>query len=622
MADPKPESIDSVISGLIELPYHNFRKLELRTYSDQIKRPTEFVGETDPMKIYYGTGNLSELFMQLDDCLEVNEETISWKDYINPKSVMQRIFERIQILNSDRDISMTVDTVRNESDLSKRFDSGTRLKQMILEYMERFNVRPLLFKDEDKTMDPTWKNLTGLYSHVFVRDVPSGYSKAQFGLPKAIDTAQAALTRYPYEQNLIKIPQIDIERFTDLRNEFGAKGANLLLLSELKEMINNLNESRIFGVNLEIPEFRVLPVDVYRRWKNGGQVDEQLRPYFDWANSLKESVRRDPSSWTMSDYIVRSSAVHSEDGETITGAGIYDSELVYADSDFETFKKAVLKVYHSTESPAAGRYRKSNGVEIEEMGLVIQRYVSPEFVSGPAGSNKGYINSRIPGVPGLMEIVTAHSRNFVNREALNYFIAMDAEISDHAFRSVHHFRPDERKVNPDLIIRVSQLSYALERIWNRNLQLEFVGEGHTVHIVQIRALPEKRLESDNGLQFPDEKSIHSGAAIGYGDLVLPLLHNESDNTDRTGFVVFQSNDGWTVGSNNSTNFPKEGAVIIYDAAGINGHIQTICAEKGLICVYPDLNRDDRAAMYYSDLVRLPRVRVVSNGIEARIYKVE
>lgn len=383
----------------------------------------------------------------------------------------------------------------------------------------------------------------------------------------------------------------DNGKFDRLRLQYGAKAANLILLSE---MVGDINVLRNNSINLEIavPDFRAVPVTLYRAWREGKLPNDNLNPYFEWVSGVD------------TDYIVRSSAVFSEDGENVTGAGIYASVRVGKGTTFADFKNAVAKVYQSTDSPTALAYRASNRVGQEEMGLVIQK-----FISAYAPSQVGYVNSRLVGVPDLMEVVTGTSRNFVNREKLNKGTSP----------TVHHFPPDQFKINPSLISRVTQLTATLERIWGGDIQIEFVEQREIVNVVQVRGLPGNIKSQTTEIKFPDETPIYTGAAIGVGDIELPVLNGQGGNNENIGVVVFTGNYGWTIGIDRY-HLPEEGAVIICGSEGRNGHIQTLCAEKGLVCVFPDVNKDNPNTISYRELSKLKKVRIVSNGIEARVYE--
>lgn len=91
-----------------------------------------------------------------------------------------------------------------------------------------------------------------------------------------------------------------------------------------------------------------MPSDLYVRWKDGEDIDDELMPYYNWASNLMTRPSRQDESRDSStgDFIVRSSAVYAEDGEELSGAGIYDSVVVEQHrghlATFEDFKAAVL----------------------------------------------------------------------------------------------------------------------------------------------------------------------------------------------------------------------------------------------------------------------------------------
>ncbi|MBI3485795.1 hypothetical protein HY025_02515 [Candidatus Daviesbacteria bacterium] len=626
MADPSIEALEATTRGLVCMPFSHIRQLQFSTY-DAGENPQGFFARhgitiDDSEKLHAGIGNSFELIESVVHRFDLQTGELNWGEELNPEALADSAYERIQIRNGERQIRKMAEDVRSEPKLARRYRKGLALKKKVLGYVNGFPFTFHRGHSRDEVVEPTWGNLqhrSYLSTELNTKDGSS--ISGSFGLGEAIDVAQAAILRYPFERRLEQLPKRDKDRFDQLRLQYGAKAANLIIFSELVEDINRLRKGYLFDVTIAVPEFQAVPVDSYRAWRDGKLIDDQLQPYFDWASALKDDDRRYSEDPSPADYMIRSSAVFSEDGQTVTGAGIYHSERVRGGATFEDFKGAVTRVYESTDSPQAQAYRAQHGIDKEEMGLVIQRFVSPHSFSMHGQSTEGYINSRLPGVPNLMEIVTGTSRNFVNREELDFFIALDVDRNDDAFRTVHHFRPDQFKVAPHLPIRVAQLTYAVERIWDRNVQAEFVGEGHTIHFVQVRGLPTKAVEEAPEIKFPDETPIHSGASIGFGDMELPVLDEDADNTEKSGVVVFRGNYGWTM-EQNDYHLPKEGAVIIYNSDGRNGHIQTLCAERGLVCLFPDRNEDDFALLRYHDLSKLRKVRIVSNGIEARVYKRE
>lgn len=608
MTDPSLEFLVGVSGSLISLTSDDLYDLRSDVYDASGKS-----GQPLEVGIYNSRELLNSIVMK--------HNFGSWVEQLDPKAFAEETHEKIQLDKGERQLRTAVEMIQNEPNLRKRYQMGKNLKKQILDHIHSFPFVIYSQSNRDETFEPTWDNLTSLYGYSVRLDTKDGGSVVgYFAFEDAIDATQGALTRYPFEKKLEKLPARDKERFDQLRLQYGAKAANLTILSEYVGDINKLRgRSRFFTVQLAVPDFKAVPVDLYRLWKEGKPLDDALIPYFKWASELKVEDDHDSDDSIGSGYMVRSSAVFSEDGENVTGAGVYKSIRVYKGATYEEFIDAVTKVYESTNSPQAQAYRTQHGIDKEEMGLVVQKYVSPRASSMHEQSQQGYANSKLSGVPGLMEVVTKTSRNFVKRKELDFFLALDADMNEGAFRAAHHFPPDQFKVNADLPIRIAQLTSVVERIWGKDIQVEFVANFHKVNFVQVRELPPSVSQLPE-VQFPDEQPIHTGASIGIGDMDLPVLEDYKNNNENIGVVVIQGNHMWTMG-NNSYCLPKEGAVIIATNNGDFGHIQTLCAELGLVCVFPDVNEKDKPTLQYRELLRFGRIRIVSNGIEARLYPV-
>lgn len=85
-------------------------------------------------------------------------------------------------------------------------------------------------------------------------------------------------------------------------------------------------------------------------------------------------------------------------------------------------------------------------------------------------------------------------------------------------------------------------------------------------------------------------------------------------------VRFEENYGWSY-KGHPDYIPKDGAVIIGNVGENtgNGHIQTLCVEKGILCMYPFTRSSEDDIPYFKEGAR---VRIVSDGIEARIYQID
>lgn len=621
MANPSLEYLSAVTSGLSVIHLDTLWRLSCAT-ENAAQNPTAFFAKeglqiNESPKFRRGIYNAAEVIDTLRSKFDYDSGYIPDSEHFDPKCFAEVVLERIQFDNSGRRLREAMEKTKAEPNLSKRYRRGLALKKQVLNHIGSFDFF-FYTSRRDKQIDPTWENLT-LYGNLNAElRTKDGGSVAGYlgGFDEGVIVAEAAMKRYPLEKRLAKLPMKDQNRFEELRLKYGAKAANLILLSELT---GRINQARGDKDELVVPEFRVLSVDSYRAWREGRLSDSDLLPFFKWAERLKAHRHWGNDENPHSDYIVRSSAVFSEDGATMTGAGIYESVRISGGSSFEDFKNAVTCVYESTDSPKAQSYRVQHGISEEEMGLLIQKYIDLDttFVNY---SQAGYANSRLEGVPQLMEIVTESSRNLVKREELDFYLGLSSRGHMRAFESVHHFLPDKYKIRPELIIRAALLTATLERIWGDHIQIEFVADGLATNFVQVRELPKGSFSRASEVQFPDETPVHKGSAIGTGIMELPVLGTD-DNSDKTGLAIFATNEMFTVGDK-YYRLPKAGAVVVCDGDGKNGHIQTLCAERGLICIFPDGNEEMRSPYLYHDLSKLRKVRIVANGIEGRVYAIQ
>lgn len=627
MADPSIELLEKTATDIMGLSHDSFqdisRSVNTAVYESELKKSLLAlnVPQDEAGKIYEGAMNVYDILEYIYLKSVFNFDTEEYSRKIDPQRAAKAVLERIQVKKGERILRENIESLQNEPDLKNRARLAEKLKDKIMDFITTFNVTfaPRRAK-EGETFEPTWENITQSFwweSEVHILD--SSYES--FTLRHAIMTAHAATKRLPFEQKVDKLPQFDQKEFDELRLKYGAKAASLMILRQLSEPINKLFD-RYSLMKFQVPEFVTVPVDLYDAWKNGKDIDEELMQYYEWAHGLKgdKHWREDPD--TPADYIVRSSAVFSEDGEHMTGAGIYESVRVPSDASFNEFKESVFSVYRSTESVTARAYRGQRGVEQEKMGLVIQKFKIPEKqLSFKEKSQVGYVNSRLFGVPDLIEITTTTSRNFIKRDELDALLALGYDLNKDTFASVHHFPPDHFVTTDRLLVKISQLALVVEKIWGKEIQMEFVVDLEKVSVVQVRMLPESSLKPSKEIQFPDGEEIHGGSAIGLGDMELEVLNDRDWNNHKRGVVVYPDNEQFSMRQNND-GLPREGAVIVARTGGRSGHIQTLCAEKGLVCIYPDVNDFSKPTLRYSQLADLRKVRVVSNGIEGRVYKIE
>lgn len=562
-----------------------------------------------------GFSNLKDLVDELSHRYDYDSGL--FYDDFNPQRIAVRVMQEIALTSAENELVKLTSIVNCEPDLDKRARLGLKLKKQALGFISQFNVS---FKDHGESIDPTWKSLTLSSSLTSLIELDGTTEIGSWQLNEAVNCAHGAIERKKIEGKLQKIPPINQKQFNDLRLQFGAKGAHLKIINEKLAEINKL-WGGYFSI-AKIPEFQLIPVEIYKSWQNNKKIDALLKPYFEWASQLKEESYRnykDDEDYPV-DYIVRSSAVASEDGTSHTGAGIYQSVIVQGESKFKQFKQAVIDVFNSSVSKQALDYQLEIGIENEQMGLIIQKYAN---TSGHYRT-RGYVNSKVAGVPALMEIVTENGRNFIYRDKLDQFLGLEPHSNSDKIWQIHHYQPDKNKIMEYILVKVAYLTLILEKITRSEVQIEFVDTDSGMQLVQLRPLPRKMFDQEIKVTFPDIDENHAGGAIGVGDLTLNMLDENADNREKKGAVVYDRNEMWSMNGNHK-GLPKEGAVIILFSTGTNGHIQTLCSERGLICVYPQPYLSPGKSGQFFDqesAYAVKKIRVVSNGMEGRVYVIK
>lgn len=538
---------------------------------------------------------------------EVHQAYDRQKEQINEDFDIQKAAENIvddQLLRLEDSKWQDFDAqLAAEKDPQLKVSLARRIKD---EVIQASSTGRLEFHKNLRIVIPSWNNITLLNASAQI--TLRHYSADVSALGDLIPATDRVLRRDALEEDLNSLPTVDKEKFYTLRKKFGAKAANLVLLEEFMPAINDfLEKSGIFRNKIKIPPFVPVSVELYQKWVNQEDIEADLLELFAQTSHLKidgHGMYQDEKDA----YIVRSSAVQSEDGEELSGAGIYNSVPVSQEdtNKLDKFKQAVITVFESTNSPQAIAYRREHGIEGEEMGLVIQAFRPDKYSSSYENDDKNVtVNSVTPGLPQLIEVSESENRFFVNREVLDQHLAVDLP------EEVHHFPPDTRRdtLKPQHIERYALWIFLAEKIWGGAIQMECVGED----IVQVRRVNQKY--TGEVIEFPTEEFLARGNGIGLGDKVLDILDVDPTNRKRDGLVQYQSNRMWTLYGDSRT-LPKDGGVIIQTTGGTNGHIQTLAAEKGLMCMYPQGEDED-----IPDLTIGGKVRMVSNGIEARLYQV-
>lgn len=387
----------------------------------------------------------------------------------------------------------------------------------------------------------------------------------------------------------------NIEELERDAGRYGAKGANLLAA---KKVVGGMSKS-VLG-RVRVPPFKLIDVETFERWKRGEDISAALQEMHQWIGG--KSV------------YVRSSAVHSEDRENLTGAGIYDSVPLAKGASLSDFRAAVEQVYASTDAPKAQEYRALNGVTIpEQMGVVVQRRVP----RGLEDYRKGYINTVRPHAPGLLEIVVEDHR--LRCICKKDKIERQMWRGDHEFGHIAYYQIDAHRHSraTNAMATLAHVGQLLEMHFGYPVQVEFISGGMDVNLLQVRHLPSHLLRTAS-VQFPEDKqTLHESDAIGVGDMTLDVLPPDRRNADRKGAVIFYRSYGMSE-HYVEQYLPKEGAVIILCPSRENfGHIETLCVERGLLCIFNSGGRPEEG----EDIELSPALRTMLSQGSNRISEV-
>ena len=449
-----------------------------------------------------------------------------------------------------------------------------------------------------------------------------------FSLPLIVET----LHRMKFQENLHDtLHRVDHHRIREETLIYGAKTANL---REMERALPSLQQIlKRSKTRILIPRFEGIPASVYDVWKEGQDIDNLLQPFYAWSREKE--------------IFVRSSAVFSEDNDNATGAGIYHSERLPAHASFAEFKAAVIRVYESVDIEQAVRYQREVGVAQEKMGVTLQDAIDEfqrgdEYLNDRYERGSGYLNSSRAYAPNLMDVVTTDGIRpiFVKEKVQECFVNDKGGLVGDLF----YYELDKTRLWSGATMSLHKhavfLGYILEKAYGTPVQCEFVSNGNAIHLVQTRILPSP-YRSFAHVIFPEEDALLIRNATGVLDEELDILPHHESNQQKKGIVIFEKS--YFVSNKEFGNFfPKEGAVmIVAPSSHDQGHIETLCIERGLVCIFQSSKRScqrhsksdptfDRGPSALGTdrndrLINIvgieghSRLRVVANGFEARLY---
>lgn len=498
--------------------------------------------------------------------------------------------------------------VKEAHTLPERVEAVKTLKEELGKLLEKRKYNATVYsRGSEKEFILTMETLFRYFNDMLNTSI-SGYGSTSGAFREYVEIIIKNENEFAIQE---RVGHFDLENFEKEKEVYGAKGAFLGVIDKLKE--------DDYFRDMLVADFLRIPTDIFTKWKNGESILNDLLPFYDEFIKTHKDQK----------VIVRSSAVYSEDNENSTGAGIYKSIVLSPNASRMDFVKAVLEIYKSVDSEMAVKYREEKSISQEEkMGIVIQKHVDS------SEETKGYVNSVMHNVPELLDIVYENGlRPAIVKSQL-------AEMVDlHDARNIFHYQFDLNRKFTHLIEELASLTLKLERYFGFPIQIEFIEgdreEDFGTFILQVRFLP-KDFSKKIDIRFPEGlETIYEGRGLGALDMELNVLDNSADNSENEGVVIFEKSKFTTTGFEDRVmrSLPKSGAVVVLGGSrSEGGHIETICAEKGVAVIFSDhidyssdrmlmagLSNERVGMSRVSNLQGFTKVRVVSNGLEGKIY---
>lgn len=527
-----------------------------------------------------------------------------------------------------------------EADLSRLGDvidqdpSDPKLPETILAVLEEHNFvynrtvesSPLFPEGRDGSLGvrEVLRRNSGKFPKSFWEDTRSGNVPLSEKVLGFIETNEM-LPREEYSEPSSReefVPDFELYRrtYADLREEFGAKAAGLIVLDATLRGDTGLTRNVLYKNSMiEVPPFIPVSKRLYAFWQsNNDAFVEECENVREQACKLPYSDSPLLRTWMVA---IRSSAVKSEDGDEHSAAGVYHSGAADVRNP-DAFRSVIEQVFASTTSENALLYQQEASVENEEMGLVVQLYceqfvTSHELYEGIGVKNGyyGHANYVLKNRAVNVQVMDAGSLLYDSNTAGNFRLKPWPDYAD------LHTDPDHGSFEYLALSRVRAIPYAVDLasyLFGKSMEVEF----HNNKIVQVRPYIENGTEVE--ITFPDNKrALVSTRSVGVIDDVLPHLDGDVDNRGKTGYIIIKDEYCFTA-SGNYKGFPKEGVVILLKPS--DGHVQAYCRERGLTCLFPKSYRNGdyilEAIQVHGDDGELrvkDSLRVISDGFEARVY---
>jgi len=390
---------------------------------------------------------------------------------------------------------------------------------------------------------------------------------------------------------------------------------------------NDLSYRNIKGFNFNLLPSMEIDIKLYKSWKNWENINNKIEnlynecvEYFDQENAKDDNGRNKlpkEIEWIM----VRSSAVNSEDNKKTSGAGIYES--FWDIQSLEHFKEAVVKIFESVDSKKAIAHRKEYWIKEEFMGLVIMPYInsdSPDCL--------WYVNTSRVGKPHLLDIKDGKWRTITLEKDLIPADLDEMHLSRYV-STLQNIDLDEStgfRISNSGFSKNMELIYFMEKFLKIPLQFEFVSTNDRtswygskdweVYIVQMRPLNYSDI-STKIPTFPSENHIHEWRSVIPWDIIVDYDELKITSSSHQATIRRAMSDSSSLDIISRDLYK---AVIIYDWFSTETwHIETLCTEKGIICITNDPTKEDYSE---ENLWKYKKLRIVSDWEIARVYPIE
>jgi len=425
-----------------------------------------------------------------------------------------------------------------------------------------------------------------------------------------------------------------------MKRKIGGKASGLKWLKENTDL------------GFRVPEFRVIDTsyyDEYARIQESARLVSALasvcsgtetHAFFNPPQRLEERCNAIAKHFSDKGVSVRSSAVVSEDNEKLSGAGIYDTFFLDAEQITpKSLLEKVLQVYASVNSERALAYRRENGVEGEQMAVIVQKLINK------VGCRHGVIRSRLPGRSGIIPVSWSDTPGAVvgNLNARINTAYFNAKKKRHYGNECIFLEDNSSTEEMHLLDKfLVSLIPGLKERYGKELEAEFCFDkkNNRLYLLQIRALTNL---SEVPVDFPKHKKaiFRAGLSMGAGEYIGRVVFpddvkegwNEPEHyafvTPRIGkgeeaTQAYYSREikrqGREIKKDMDILTPRKKAIILTYDDSFATHALTIANEKGILCV--SINRNPRSRRDYDEIMKRagPYVHIVSDGLVGRVYQ--